>query len=52
MPWEVTIRRADGDPLGDFPTVRAGIEAAVPGMQFFRQPSGADRVAAAHTRGT
>ena len=51
MPWEVTIRRPDGEPLGDLPAVRAGIEAAVPGMQFFRQPSGADRIAAARARG-
>jgi hypothetical protein len=50
MPWEVTIRRGDGGPLGDISTVCAGIEAAVPGMRFFQEPSGADRIAAARAR--
>src|SRR5687768_951308 len=51
MPWEVTIRRADGEPLGDVPAVRERIEATVAGMRFFQEPSGAERVAAARARG-
>jgi hypothetical protein len=51
MPWEVTIRRSEGEPLGDLPAVRAVIEAAVPGMQFYQEPSGAERIAAARARG-
>jgi hypothetical protein len=51
MPWEVTIRRAGEEPLGDISTARAGIEAAVPGMQFYQETSGAERIAAARARG-
>jgi hypothetical protein len=47
MPWEVTIRRADGAPLGDLAAVRQQIAAALPAIQFDREPSGAEKIAAA-----
>jgi hypothetical protein len=51
MPWEVTIRRADSAPLGDLATVREQISTALPGVQFHRQPSGQEKIAAARAMG-
>jgi hypothetical protein len=51
MPWEVTFRRIDEDPLGEVSVVRQGIEAAIPEIQFFREPSGREKVEAAIARG-
>jgi len=51
MPWEVTIRRADGAPLGELATVRQQIAAALPALQFHREPSGPEKMAAAHAAG-
>jgi hypothetical protein len=51
MPWEITIRRADDAPLGDFASVRQQIEFALPPIRFYRQPSGPERIAAARAAG-
>ena len=51
MPWEVTIRRADGKPLGDLSSVRQQIAVAVPAMEFYREPSGQEKIAAARVAG-
>lgn len=51
MPWEVTIRRADGAPLGELAAVRQQITAAVPAVQFHREPSGLEKIAAARAAG-
>lgn len=51
MPWEVTIRRADGAPLGDLAYVRQQITNALPAIQFYRAPSGLERIAAARAKG-
>lgn len=51
MPWEVTIRRADGAPLGDREAVRGCIASSLPGVRFERQPSGAEQIAAARAVG-
>ena len=47
MPWELTIARIDHSPLGDVASVRQVIEAALLGVQFYREPSGAEKMAAA-----
>lgn len=47
MPWEVTIRRADGAPLGGLAAVQQQITAAVPAVEFRREPSGLEQIAAA-----
>jgi hypothetical protein len=44
MPWEITIRRPDGSPLGDFDSVRHQLTQAVPGIAFYQEPSGAEKV--------
>ena len=46
MPWEITIRRPDGSPLGDLDSVRLHMTQAVPGVAFCQEPSGAEKVAA------
>jgi hypothetical protein len=51
MPWEVTIRQADGTPLGDLAVVRQQIAVSVPAMQFHREPSGPEKIAAARAAG-
>lgn len=51
MPWEITIRRGDGEPLGDLTTVRELFVAAIPGLQFYREPSGPEKIAAARAMG-
>jgi hypothetical protein len=51
MPWGITIRRADGAPLGDLATVRQHIAAALPAMQFYREPSGPEKIAIAGAAG-
>lgn len=47
MPWELTISRAGQLPLGDIEAVRRAVETAVPGVQFYREPSGLEKIAAA-----
>jgi hypothetical protein len=51
MPWEVTIRGANGAPVGDMAAVRQQITAAVPAIQFRREPSGLEQIAAARALG-
>lgn len=51
MPWDVTIRRADGTPLGDIEAVRTQIAGALPAVSFHREPSGAEQIAAARAAG-
>lgn len=51
MPWEVTIRRSDHSSLGDREEVRGQIIASLPGIRFYREPSGADKIAAARATG-
>jgi hypothetical protein len=45
VPWEITIKRSDGGCLGAQADVRAAIERAFPGVQFYREPSGAEKLA-------
>lgn len=51
MPWEVTIRRRDGTPLGGPSVVREQVFAACPAFEFRRNPSGAERIEAARAAG-
>jgi hypothetical protein len=51
MPWEVTIRSPDNAALGDAATVREKITAAIPGIQFHVEPSGAEQIIAARAIG-
>jgi hypothetical protein len=51
MPWEVTIKHADGLELGDFEYVQQQINTALPGIQFCREPSGLEKIAAARKLG-
>ncbi len=51
MPWEVTIRRADGAPLGDLATVREQIVASLPAIRFEREASGQEKIAFARAKG-
>jgi hypothetical protein len=51
MPWEITIRRADGGVLGDLAAIRQKFVAAIPGLQFYFEPSGPDKIAAARAIG-
>jgi hypothetical protein len=51
MPWEITIRRADGAPLGDLATVRQQFATVVPAVQFYSEPSGPEKIAAARALG-
>jgi hypothetical protein len=51
MPWEITIRRGDGLPLGDQAEVRLGILSALPEIQFYREPSGIEKLASIKEQG-
>lgn len=51
MAWRITVRRIDGTPLGDLPTVRRRIEAILPSIQFYQAVSGAEKIAAAREAG-
>lgn len=51
MPWEITIRRRDGASLGELEQVRERIQSAVPAIEFFDCPSGAEQIAAAAAAG-
>jgi hypothetical protein len=44
MPWEIAIKRPDGGSLGSQREVRTSIEAAFPGVRFFREPSGPEKL--------
>ena len=51
MSWELTIRRRDGQPLGDPAAVRPVIEEAFPGVEFYRAASGAEMIESAARAG-
>lgn len=51
MPWEIAIRNADDSALADVATVRQQFTAAIPGLQFYREPSGLEKIAAARAMG-
>jgi hypothetical protein len=51
MPWELTILRRDRQPLGTDESVRQSLGAAFPGVQFYRDPSGPEKIAAASRAG-
>src|SRR5438105_2693749 len=44
MPWEITIRKQDGGPIGNRDEVIQRISAAVPSMQWWEEPSMLDRI--------
>jgi hypothetical protein len=45
MPWEITIKHPDGLPLGTPLEVSDHIARAFPGVQFYREPSGPEKLA-------
>jgi hypothetical protein len=49
MSWDITIRRADGESLGDLATVRKQIAAALPGVEFYSEDG--DAILASLQRG-
>jgi len=51
MPWEITIRRSDGAPLGDLEVVRQQIVSVLPTIQFQRESSGLEKIAFARAKG-
>jgi hypothetical protein len=51
MPWELTIRRADNAPMGPIDVVRKKMIDSLPGLQFYMEPSGAEKLAASEARG-
>lgn len=51
MSYSVSIRRADRSPLGDLETVERAISAAFPGVQFYGEPSGAEKIEVMRARG-
>lgn len=46
MPWEVTIGREDQNSLGELEAVQKAIESAIPGVEFYREPSGLEKMTA------
>jgi hypothetical protein len=51
MPWEVTFQRTGLQSLDDIATIRRGIEAAIPDIQFCTEPSGLQKLEAAAKMG-
>lgn len=51
MAWEVTFQRTDSQALGDVPTIRKSLEAAIPGIQYCAEPSGLQKLEAAAKMG-
>ena len=51
MPFEITIRRGDGLPLGRLDQVMSAISKAFPKVQFYREPSGMDKLAVLKEQG-
>jgi hypothetical protein len=51
MPWEVTLQRIDGQPMGELSALRTRIESAVPDIQYHTEPSGLERLEAAKKMG-
>ena len=46
MSWDLTIKRGDGVPLGETERVKEAIQNACPGVEFYREPSGPEKLAA------
>jgi hypothetical protein len=46
MPWTISISRCDGLPLGDVSTVQDAVHENIPGIRFWREPSGTEKLAA------
>jgi hypothetical protein len=44
MPWEITVKRADGTALGGPELVQREILRAFPSVQFYREPSGPEKL--------
>lgn len=51
MPWEVTLQRIDGQPLGELAALRTCIESALPAIQYHTEPSGLEKLEAAKKMG-
>src|SRR5262245_64596625 len=51
MGLDATIRRADGELLGDLAAVQDALAAAFPGIEFGRSPSGEEKIRAAAEQG-
>ncbi len=51
MPWELTIRRDDGQPLGNREVVKDVIAEVFVGVKFYWDASGSERLAAATKQG-
>jgi hypothetical protein len=45
VPWDIIIKRADGFPLGTQQEVQQEIARAFPGVRFYRDPSGSEKLA-------
>ncbi|HUG90967.1 MAG TPA: hypothetical protein VML55_09045, partial [Planctomycetaceae bacterium] len=46
MAWVVYIEPANGSALGALEDVRERMQAALPGIVFYREPSGLEKIAA------
>jgi hypothetical protein len=46
MSWDVSIRRPDGKPLGRLDLLRRAFTESILGIQFYREPSGREKLAA------
>jgi hypothetical protein len=51
MPWEVVIQLADGAEPGEVASVCDRMTAALPGIYFYTEPSGPEKIAAAREMG-
>ena len=51
MPWEVTIRSAENTALGTPEELRQQITTSVPAFEFYREPSGVEKIEAARASG-
>jgi len=46
MPWEVALKRRDGQPIATIEDFRETLPQILPGLQFYREPSGKEKMAA------
>lgn len=51
MPWELTLQRSDLQTMDDVETIRRRIEAVVPDVRFYTEPSGLQKLEAAAKMG-
>jgi hypothetical protein len=51
MSWTVYARCGDRSPLGDREAVEQAIASAVPGVRFYHEPSGPEKIAVTRERG-